>query len=55
MEGGKTFSLSKTDQPLTSTLSGQKGAETGVDVQVGGHAGELGQRQRHGQGRERGQ
>ena len=43
MEGGEISSLSEIDQPFTSTLSGQKGAETGVDVRVEGRAGEPGQ------------
>ena len=55
MEGGGTFPLNKIDQPLKSTLSGQKGTETGVDGRVGGRAGEPGRRQRHGRGRGRGQ
>ena len=43
MEGGEIFSLSEISQPFTYTLSGQKGAETGVDVRVEGHAVEPGQ------------
>ena len=33
-----------------STLSGEKGPETGMDAGVGGRAGDLGQQRRHGQG-----
>ena len=52
MEGGEISSLSEVDQTFTSTISGEKRAETGMDVRVEGCAEEPGQQQCHGQGQE---